>query len=71
MQVAEQLVAAEIFWQRNNDEGGELDSVGTLVGTRSSSHKRKRRQAINQSWHHLQSGMTRQVSTLNVLASSQ
>ena len=28
------------------------------------------RQSIKQSWHHLQSGMTRQVSTLNVLARS-
>ena len=33
--------------------------------------ERKPRQAIKQSRHHLQSGMTRQVSTLNVLASSQ
>ena len=44
---------------------------GTLARTQSSSHARQPRQAIKQSWHHLQSGMTRQVSTLNVLASSQ
>ena len=68
---AKQLIAAEYFQQWNNDEGGELHSAGTLAGTRSSSHKRKPQKAIKQSRHHLQSGMTRQVSTLNVLASSQ
>ena len=36
-----------------------------------SSHERKPRQASNQIRHDLQTGMTRQVSTLNVLASSQ
>ena len=71
MLAAEQLVAAEYFQQRNNDEVGELHSAGTLAGTRSSSHERTPQQTIKQSRQHLQSGMTRQVSTLNVLASSQ
>ena len=58
MLAAEQLVAAEYFLQQNNDEGGEIHSAGTLVGTRSSSHARKPIQSINQSitaspaiWH--------------------
>ena len=69
--------------QQNNSQQWKSSSSGTTTKVVNSTpqglwmgHDLARthgnhRQAINQSRHHLQSGMTRQVSTLNVLASSQ
>jgi hypothetical protein len=69
MLTAKQPEEAEYPRQRNNDGGGELHSAGTLAGTRILA--RKLGILDKQSWHDLQTGMTRQMSTLNVLASSQ
>ena len=33
MQAVEEPEAAEYYWQRNDDDGGELHSAGTLAGT--------------------------------------